>query len=78
MILFQAGEFDILYSEVSMRRGSPIKPTNLHDLQLTLYLIIVAILFELLFEVNDFDGLHTMFRVSNYAENVGRYLLTKS
>jgi len=57
LILFQAGKFDVLYSGVSVWRECPMEPTNFHDLQFTLYLIIVAILFELLFEVIVFGGL---------------------
>jgi hypothetical protein len=37
--------------------GSFVKPTNFHDLQLTLHLVIVAVLFELLFEAVDLGGL---------------------
>ena len=37
--------------------GSTAKPTNFHDLQLTLHLVVVAVLFELLFEAINLGGL---------------------
>jgi len=57
LILLQAGKFDILYSLVRAWRESLVKPTNFHDLQLTLHLVIVAVLLELLFEVIDLSRL---------------------
>ena len=34
-----------------------VEPTNFHNLQLTLHLVVVAVLFEPLFEVVNFGGL---------------------
>jgi len=56
LILFQASEFNILLSKVACKRRV-VKTTNFHDLQLALHLIVVAVLFELLFEVIDLGGL---------------------
>jgi len=57
LILFEARKFDVLYSRVSQWEESSVKPTNFHDLQLTLHLVIVAVLFEFLFEVINLGGL---------------------
>jgi len=57
LILLQAGKFDILYSLVRVWKKTLVKPTNFHDLQLTLHLVIVAVLLELLFEVIDLSRL---------------------
>jgi len=42
---------------VSQSKESSVQPTNFHDLQLTLHLVVVAVLFELLFEVINLGGL---------------------
>ena len=42
---------------MSQREKSSVNLTNFHDLQLTLHLVVVAVLFELLFEVINFSGL---------------------
>lgn len=39
------------------RKESAVKPTNFHNLQLTLHLVVIAVLFELLLEVIDLSGL---------------------
>src|SRR5258708_52750 len=42
---------------MSQREESSVKPTNFHDFQFTLHLVVVAVLFEPLFEVINFCGL---------------------
>ena len=59
LVLVEASEFDVLLTAVSMwkERKGVIKSTDFHNLQLTFHFVVVAVLFEPLFEVVDLGGL---------------------